>query len=93
MPSSASAEYSASPSNSRSSTSLASSISPGERRARSRSSRNTGTSSSWMENSTPRLFSASFIWFRMNATRTEPGSSSSAIRKSLRMCSSPLSSS
>src|SRR5665647_1103371 len=70
MPSSVSAEYSASASNSFSSTSLASSISPGARRARSRTRRNTGTSSSWIENSTPLLLSASFTRLRMNATRT-----------------------
>ena len=52
MPSSASAEYSASASYSLSSTSLASSISAGMRRARRRSRRNTGRSSACTENST-----------------------------------------
>ena len=93
MFSSESAEYSASASKSFSSTSLASSISPGARRARMRSRRNTGTSSSWIENSTPRLRSSVLCWLRMKATRTERGFSSSSIRKSLRTCSSPLSSS
>jgi len=63
------------------------------RRARMRSRRNTGTSSSWMENSTPWPRSSVLCWLRMKATRTARGCSSSSIRKSLRMCSSPLSSS
>ncbi len=93
MRSSVSAEYSASASKSLSSTSLASSIRPGARRARMRSSRKTGTSSSWMEKSTPQLRRFLLCSLTMKATRTERGSSSSSIRKSLRMCSSPLSSS
>jgi hypothetical protein len=67
MPSSASAEYSASASYSLSSTSLASSISAGMRRARRRSRRNTGRSSPCTENST--------LSCRMKATRTLRGAS------------------
>ena len=52
---------------------------------RSRSSRNTGRSSPCTENST--------LLCRMKATRTLRGVTSSSMRKSERMCSSPLSSS